>query len=126
MVLCSANKRHDTDDSETLEFKTNEAMKMTVAISIEDVHPEVKLLKSLSGHQHMVQFHDAFEDDQNVYIVMELCEGGELLDCILARGGRYTENDAQSIVVQILSVASFCHLQGVVHRNLKPEVFIVS
>ena len=44
---------------------------MTTAISIEDVRREVKLLKSLSGHQHMVQFHDAFEDDQNVYIVME-------------------------------------------------------
>ncbi|KAI7739721.1 hypothetical protein M8C21_025496 [Ambrosia artemisiifolia] len=88
---------------------------MTTAISIEDVRREVKLLKSLSGHQHMVQFHDAFEDDQNVYIVMEyvltLCEGGELLDRILARGGRYTENDAKSIVIQILSVASFCHLQ---------------
>ena len=40
------------------------------------------------------------------------------------RGGRYTENDAKSIVVQILSVASFCHLQGVVHRDLKPEVYI--
>ena len=44
---------------------------MTTAISIEDVRREVKLLKSLSGHQHMVQFYDAFEDDQNVYIVME-------------------------------------------------------
>ncbi|KAL8227394.1 hypothetical protein R6Q59_000139 [Mikania micrantha] len=99
---------------------------MTTAISIEDVRREVKLLKSLSGHQHMVQFHEAFEDDQNVYIVMELCEGGELLDRILARGGRYTENDAKSIVVQILSVASFCHLQGVVHRDLKPENFLFS
>ena len=44
---------------------------MTTAISIEDVRREVKLLKGLSGHKHMVQFHDAFEDDQNVYIVME-------------------------------------------------------
>lgn len=38
------------------------------------------------------------------------------------RGGRYTEDDAKAIVVQILSVVSFCHLQGVVHRDLKPEV----
>ncbi|KAF2315183.1 hypothetical protein GH714_038364 [Hevea brasiliensis] len=53
-----------------------------------------------------------------------LCEGGELLDRILARGGRYTEEDAKAIVVQILSVVSFCHLQGVVHRDLKPENFL--
>ncbi|KAK1431627.1 hypothetical protein QVD17_08117 [Tagetes erecta] len=100
--------------------------KMTTAISIEDVRREVKLLKSLSEHKHMVQFYDVFEDDQNVYIVMELCEGGELLDRILSRGGRYYENDAKSIVIQMLSVASFIHLQGVVHRDLKPENFLFS
>lgn len=38
------------------------------------------------------------------------------------RGGRYTEEDAKAIVVQILNVVAFCHLQGVVHRDLKPEV----
>ncbi|XP_024160619.1 CBL-interacting serine/threonine-protein kinase 16 [Rosa chinensis] len=53
-----------------------------------------------------------------------LCEGGELLDKILSRGGRYTEEDAKVIVVQILSVIAYCHLQGVVHRDLKPEVML--
>lgn len=98
--------------------------KMTTAISIEDVRREVKILKALSGHQNLVKFYDAFEDANNVYIVMELCEGGELLDRILSRGGRYTEEDAKSIVVQILNVVAFCHLQGVVHRDLKPENFL--
>ncbi|TQD94534.1 hypothetical protein C1H46_019779 [Malus baccata] len=98
--------------------------KMTTAIAIEDVRREVKILKALAGHKNLVRFYDAFEDDHNVYIVMELCEGGELLDKILSRGGRYTEKDAKTIVVQILSVVSFCHLQGVVHRDLKPENFL--
>ncbi|VAI90286.1 unnamed protein product [Triticum turgidum subsp. durum] len=97
---------------------------MTTAISIEDVRREVKILKALSGHNNLVKFYDACEDALNVYIVMELCEGGELLDRILARGGRYTEEDAKAIVVQILSVVAFCHLQGVVHRDLKPENFL--
>ncbi|XP_056160591.1 CDPK-related kinase 3 isoform X2 [Syzygium oleosum] len=97
---------------------------MTTAISIEDVRREVKILKALSGHKHLVKFYDACEDANNVYIVMELCEGGELLDRILSRGGRYAEEDAKVIVVQILSVVAFCHLQGVVHRDLKPENFL--
>ncbi|XP_030934728.1 CDPK-related kinase 3-like isoform X3 [Quercus lobata] len=97
---------------------------MTTAIAIEDVRREVKILKALSGHNNLVKFHDAFEDANNVYIVMELCEGGELLDRILARGGRYMEEDAKTIIVQILSVVSYCHLQGVVHRDLKPENFL--
>ncbi|KAK6118518.1 hypothetical protein DH2020_047785 [Rehmannia glutinosa] len=98
--------------------------KMTTAIAIEDVRREVKILKALSGHKNLIKFYDAFEDTHNVYVVMELCEGGELLDRILARGGRYTEEDAKKIVVQMLSVVAFCHLQGVVHRDLKPENFL--
>ncbi|XP_020243193.1 CDPK-related kinase 3-like [Asparagus officinalis] len=98
--------------------------KMTTTIAIEDVRREVKILKALSGHKNLVKFYDACEDATNVYIVMELCEGGELLDRILARGGRYMEDDAKAIVVQILSVVAFCHLQGVVHRDLKPENFL--
>lgn len=46
-------------------------LQMTTAISIEDVRREVKILKSLSGHKHLVKFHDACEDANNVYIVME-------------------------------------------------------
>ena len=44
---------------------------MTTAIAIEDVRREVKILKALSGHQNLIKFYDAFEDESNVYIVME-------------------------------------------------------
>lgn len=98
--------------------------KMTTAVSIEDVRREVKILRALSGHKHLVKFHDGCEDANNVYIAMELCEGGELLDRILSRGGKYSEDDAKLIIVQILNVVAFCHLQGVVHRDLKPENFL--
>ncbi|URD91068.1 hypothetical protein MUK42_28726 [Musa troglodytarum] len=98
--------------------------KMMTAISIEDVRREVKILKSLSGHANLVKFYEAYEDDLNIYIVMELCEGGELLDRILSRGGKYAEKDAKVIVMQMLSVIAFCHLQGIVHRDLKPENFL--
>lgn len=44
---------------------------MTTAIAIEDVRREVRILSSLTGHSNLVQFYDAFEDEDNVYIVME-------------------------------------------------------
>ncbi|KAJ6378608.1 hypothetical protein OIU78_028777 [Salix suchowensis] len=97
---------------------------MTTAIAIEDVRREVNILRALTGHNNLVRFYDAYEDHDNVYIVMELCEGGELLDRILARGGKYTEDDAKAVMIQILNVVAFCHLQGVVHRDLKPENFL--
>ena len=45
-----------------------------------------------------------------------------LLSLISYRGGKYSEEDAKQVMVQILSVVAYCHLQGVVHRDLKPEV----
>ncbi|XP_050387559.1 CDPK-related kinase 3 [Argentina anserina] len=121
---CSGRGKKGELKDKPLAVKIISKAKMTTAISIEDVRREVKILKALSGHKHLVKFYDACEDANNVYIIMELCEGGELLDRILSRGGKYAEEDAKFIVVQILSVVSFCHLQGVVHRDLKPENFL--
>ncbi|XP_077234200.1 CDPK-related kinase 3-like [Tasmannia lanceolata] len=121
---CSAKAKKGEIKGQSVAVKIISKAKMTTAISIEDVRREVKILKALSVHKNLIKFYDACEDANNVYIIMELCEGGELLDRILSRGGRYTEEDAKSIIVQILSVASFCHLQGVVHRDLKPENFL--
>ncbi|OWM88967.1 calcium-dependent protein kinase 28-like [Punica granatum] len=99
--------------------------KMVLPIAVEDVKREVKILKALTGHENVVQFYDAFEDDSYVYIVMELCEGGELLDRILAKkDSRYTEKDAAVVVRQMLKVAAECHLHGLVHRDMKPENFL--
>ncbi|XP_008664763.1 CDPK-related kinase 3 [Zea mays] len=123
---CLARARKGDMRGQVLAVKVISKAKMTTAISIEDVRREVKILKALSGHSNLVKFYDACEDALNVYIIMELCEGGELLDRILSRGGRYNEGDAKIIVEQILKVVAFCHLQGVVHRDLKPENFLFS
>lgn len=46
-------------------------LQMTTAIAIEDVRREVKILRALTGHNNLVQFYDAYEDEDNVYVVME-------------------------------------------------------
>ncbi|KZV27373.1 CDPK-related kinase 1 [Dorcoceras hygrometricum] len=121
---CAAKGKKGSMKGQDVAVKVIPKSKMTTAIAIEDVRREVKILRALTGHNNLVQFYDAYEDEENVYVVMELCEGGELLDKILARGGKYSEEDAKAVMVQILSVAAYFHLQGVVHRDLKPENFL--
>ncbi|XP_075654595.1 CDPK-related kinase 5 [Castanea sativa] len=121
---CSAKFKKGELKGQQVAVKVIPKAKMTTAIAIEDVRREVKMLRALTGHNNLIQFYDAYEDHDNVYIVMELCEGGELLDRILSRGGKYTEDDAKVVMIQILNVVAFCHLQGVVHRDLKPENFL--
>ncbi|CAA3008881.1 CDPK-related kinase 5-like [Olea europaea subsp. europaea] len=121
---CSAISMKGKLKGQKVAVKIIPKAKMTTAIAIEDIRKEVKILRALTGHSNLVQFYDAFEDNDNVYVVMELCQGGELLDRILARGGKYSEDDAKAVMVQILNVVVFCHFQGVVHRDLKPENFL--
>eukprot|EP00850_Spirogloea_muscicola_P009411 SM000052S17803 [mRNA] locus=s52:724587:728727:- [translate_table: standard] len=110
---------------ERVAVKTLYKKQMTLPIAVDDVRREVSILKLLSGHENVVQLYAAFEDDDMVYIAMELCEGGELLDRILAKkDSRYSEKDAAALVRQMLNVVSRCHLHGVVHRDLKPENFL--
>ncbi|KAG6423360.1 hypothetical protein SASPL_113754 [Salvia splendens] len=97
-------------------------VEMTTAISIEDVRREVKILKALSVCNSDI---GSLSLSLSLSLIScRLCEGGELLDRILSKGGRYTEDEAKLIIVQILSVVAFCHIQGVVHRDLKPENFL--
>ncbi|XP_016469604.1 CDPK-related kinase 5 isoform X2 [Nicotiana tabacum] len=109
---CSAIAKKGELKGQQVAVKVIPKAKMTTAISIEDVRREVKILRALTGHNNLIQFYDAFEDQDNVYVVMD--------------GGKYSEEDAKAVMVQILNVVAFCHLQGVVHRDLKPENFLFS
>ncbi|KAD5318331.1 hypothetical protein E3N88_18277 [Mikania micrantha] len=121
----SATCKSGDHAGEKVAVKVLPKAKMTTAIAIEDVRRELRILRELSRHSNLIQFYDAFEDIDHVYIVMELCEGGELLDIILTRGGKFTEDESKNVTVQILNVVAFFHLQGVVHRDLKPENFLL-
>ncbi|KAM7256688.1 hypothetical protein ACFE04_012429 [Oxalis oulophora] len=69
-------------------------------------------------------FKGAYEDRDNLHLVMELCSGGELFDRIIAKGS-YSEREAASVIRQIVNVVHACHFMGVMHRDLKPENFLL-
>ena len=98
--------------------------RIACADSIEDVDREVEIMKQLSGHENIVTFFEAFEDERNVYIVMEVCKGGELFDAIQEQKGKYTEKGAAETIRQILMVLAHCHLNGIVYCDVKPENFL--
>lgn len=71
-------------------------------------------------HPHILKVFEYFEDDTHLYIVTELCTGGELFDKIIEKK-RFTETEASQLMEQMLSAVVFCHKAGIVHRDLKPE-----
>ena len=46
---------------------------------IEDLHKEVEMLQKVD-HANIINYYETYEDDKFVYLCMELCTGGELID----------------------------------------------
>ncbi|KAF9470758.1 Pkinase-domain-containing protein [Pholiota conissans] len=85
------------------------------------VRNEIAVLKRVSsGHRNIVTLHDYFETAHNLYLVFDLCTGGELFDRICAKGNYY-EADARGLVRTIFIAVKYIHDAGIVHRDLKPE-----
>ncbi|KAJ2744834.1 Calcium/calmodulin-dependent protein kinase type I [Coemansia sp. BCRC 34301] len=83
---------------------------------------EISILKQLSRqHTNILTLVDCFETPSNVYLITELCTGGELFEHILCRTPSFSEHDAAGVVRQIVSGVKFLHDHGVVHRDLKAE-----
>ncbi|XP_047313751.1 calcium-dependent protein kinase 32-like [Impatiens glandulifera] len=113
----------DKSSGENLACKSISKNKLRTQVDIEDVKREVEIMKHLPSHSNIVSLKATYEDDNAVHLVMELCEGGELFDRIVARG-HYTERAAAAVTRTIVEVIQNCHKQGVMHRDLKPENFL--
>ncbi|CAM8880668.1 hypothetical protein QQ045_019665 [Rhodiola kirilowii] len=103
--------------------KTIAKRKLTTEEDVEDVRREIQIMHHLAGHPNVISIVEAYEDAIAVYVVMELCAGGELFDRIIQRG-HYTERKAAMLARVIVGVVEACHSLGVMHRDLKPENFL--
>jgi serine/threonine protein kinase len=82
---------------------------------IDELRNEIAILKELD-HPNIVRAIETFEFHGKIFVVMEVCSGGDLY----ARDP-YTEAEAARIVSSILSAIAYMHSRNVVHRDLKFE-----
>ena len=68
----------------------------------------------------MVRLLEIFDEEDYMYLVMEIMTGGELFDRIVEKES-YTEKEAADTIRPIVDAIRYCHEMGIVHRDLKPE-----
>ena len=105
-----------------LQFACKELPKKNLS-DYEGLMREVNLMIQLD-HPNIIKLYEVYENQKNIYLIMELCTGGELFDRITLNtenGIQFTEKQAASLFKQMMSAINYCHKNGIVHRDLKPE-----
>jgi serine/threonine protein kinase len=87
--------------------------------SVTSVMNERKLLSSLK-HPFLVNMHYAFQDRENLYLVMDLLNGGDLRYHI-SKHRKFTEEQTRFFLACLLLCLEYVHNKGVIHRDIKPE-----
>jgi len=88
------------------------------------IRSEIEILK-ICTHPHIIKLYDILENQDYIYIIMELCKGGDLFDYLKARKFKISEKVAANIIHQISTAIYYLHSYGIVHRDLKPENIIM-
>ena len=76
---------------------------------------EIQIQSSLD-HPSIVKLHTFFEDSESVYLLLELCEGGELFTHIQ---GPLSEEETRDLMTQLVDGVGYLHSKGIIHRDLK-------
>eukprot|EP00928_Gymnodinium_smaydae_P018456 TRINITY_DN17022_c0_g2_i1.p1 TRINITY_DN17022_c0_g2~~TRINITY_DN17022_c0_g2_i1.p1 ORF type:complete len:507 (+),score=172.99 TRINITY_DN17022_c0_g2_i1:91-1611(+) len=90
--------------------------------NVERFKQEIAIMMMMD-HPNIIKLYETFADRKLIYLVMELCVGGELFDRIIDVG-HFTEVQAAIIMQQIIRAIYYMHENHVCHRDLKPENFI--
>jgi len=105
------------------DVKTGEAVAIKVmAASMLGAIAKELIAQGKMSHPHVVRLlgTQVDLDKRRVYMIMELCPGGELFDRI-AECGRLDEDSARRYLLQMAQAIQHCHALNVYHRDLKPE-----
>lgn len=92
--------------------------------NIDKVWEEVRIMKQIN-HPNIVHLYEIYETEEQLYLIMELCSGGELLDRLHKQNKHcFQEKIAMKLVKTIVETILYCHDHRIVHRDLKLENFL--
>ena len=83
----------------------------------QSVKQEINILKSVK-HKHIVQLYEVLQTSRHIFIIMEYCEGKDLLDYILTKS-KLSEEESLKYFQQLINALFYLHSQNIAHRDIK-------
>uniref|UniRef100_A0A1A8KPN7 Serine/threonine kinase 33 n=1 Tax=Nothobranchius kuhntae TaxID=321403 RepID=A0A1A8KPN7_NOTKU len=107
-----------------LETRTKWAIKMVHRPApgskmVETVDNEISILKQVN-HAHVIHLEAIYNSAAMIYLVTELCKGGDLKQ-LLQQKKSFTEDETRKIIFSLADAVVYLHQRNIVHRALKLE-----
>ena len=113
-------------DKKTGEYVAMKIMKKAEILKskqADHISNEIKIL-SMIDHPFVITFGGFTQDDRNLYLALELINGGELFTYL--RGvGRFPVDQARVYIAQIVLIFDYLHNKNIIYRDLKPENILI-
>ncbi|KAH9867384.1 hypothetical protein IAQ61_007976 [Plenodomus lingam] len=91
---------------------------------VDGLQQEIAVLMGVS-HPALLCLKDTFDEDDGVYLVLELATEGELFNWIVMKQ-KLTEPEARKVFVQLFQAVKYLHERNIVHRDIKPENILLT
>lgn len=106
-----------SDETGTYALKAVNRASLDKPKTQQKLHTEIAIHKRMK-HKYIVDFIRTFRDRFYVYMLLEKCDHGTLMDLLKVR--RFTVPETQYVMLQCLAAMQYMHDQCVIHRDLKP------
>ena len=90
----------------------------------EGLQQEIAVLMSVS-HPNVLCLKDTFNENDGVYLVLELAAEGELFNWIVTKQ-KLSEAETRKVFIQLFQGTKYLHERNVVHRDIKPENILLT
>lgn len=104
--------------SEPVAVKVIDKKIFSNAYNVKNIQSEIDIMKKVS-HDNIVRLHDIYQTANNMYIVTEFCQDGDLFK-LLQKRKKIPESEAKGFLKDIMNGAKYLHKNGIIHRDLKP------
>ena len=109
--------------NEYFAIKVLKKVKIIKFKQVDHILNELKIL-SLIDHPFLIKFHGFTQDPQNLFIILELINGGEMFT-YLRKIGKFPPNQAMFYAGQVVQMFEYLHNKNIIYRDLKPENILI-
>lgn len=100
------------------------ALKVMPKNLVKKTKSEIEVMRTLDN-PFIVKLWNDFEDNENIYVLMEFAAGGELFYHLRDKG-KFDENTARFYAAEVVMALEYLHSSGIVFRDLKLENLVLS